>query len=156
MATSRFIADITVRALVGNLIAAVVVKNRIERTTEDAAEFRRNLMEYSDLGVAPYFLLLSQDYGYAWRQNGSAVELRSPDAVFSMSPVIAHYSGAHTASARMWNFQLELIVYRWLLDLTDGILTAGDETGEALSLIGFVDAIQDAIVELEPAVDSVR
>lgn len=156
MTSRRSPADIAVRAPSGNLIAAVEVKNRMELTPDIAPEFRRNIVVHSDLGIAPYFLLVSQDYGYAWRQHAGSNPSDAPDATFSMSSVVARYAGEQPPSTRLRGFQLEIVVYQWLLDVTVGIIAADDQAALALGDIGLIEALQGATVSLESMLESIR
>lgn len=156
MALGRLIADVTVRAPDGRVLAVVEVKNRVGLTRDIATPFRRNIIAHSNLGAAPYFLLVSQDEGYLWRQRPDLETSAPPDAAFDMASVVTRYLGAQTPGSRLQGIQLQAVVYRWLIDLADDRVSTEAQAIASLSATGFIDAIRGATVELEAAIDSLR
>jgi hypothetical protein len=156
VAVQRLNADILLRAPDGCVLAVVEVKNRIGLTSEIAAEFRRNILEYSGLGVAPYFLLVSQDAGHLWRQSAGLGDAAPPDASFDMTRVVTRFAGEQAPDSRLMGFQLQSVMYQWLLDLAEGFDSADPQVVASLAATGFIDVVRGASVEAKPFADSLR
>lgn len=61
--------DIAIHKPNGPLVAIIEIKNREEMNKKIAAVLRRNLIAHQVLPDVPYFLLLSQDKGYLWKNR---------------------------------------------------------------------------------------
>lgn len=88
MTISRPRPDILIKSLEDEPIAAIEVKNRQNLSKDVATELRQNLLEFGLQSQAPYFLLLSQDVGYLWKNSDQQSPLAPPDYEFSMDNVI--------------------------------------------------------------------
>jgi hypothetical protein len=65
-----YFADVVVRGTDGALVALVDVRNPIGLTAEVATGTRRNLIANGLVNLqAPFFLMVSQDQGYVWKQQ---------------------------------------------------------------------------------------
>ena len=56
--------DMVITNSKGELIATIEIKNMTDLSRQEAAEIRKDLLEYGLPDQAPYFLLLSQDTGF--------------------------------------------------------------------------------------------
>lgn len=137
----------------GSTLAVVEVKNRENLSASLATSIRRNLVAHGLLPVR-YFLLLSQDRGYLWktpraRQGGPA----RPTAEFPMQEVFSDYLDlADRRDERLRGVQLELLVEKWLDDLTHGIRGRFPQTESALAKAGLLDDLRGASVVAEALV----
>ena len=60
-------SDILIQNPEGQFVAVVEVKNMRDLSRDTATVLRRNSMVYNLLPQTPYFLLLSQDSGFLWK-----------------------------------------------------------------------------------------
>jgi hypothetical protein len=140
--TSR--GDLAVRAPNGEMIAVVEVKNREDLSPEVAAALRRNLVVHGFLTDAPYFLLVSQDVGFLWDRRAQHGFDALPTARFPMEPVINRYLPERTVGDRLRGSELELVVFQWLLDLTETPKDVLGEPERSLDGSGLLDAMRGA------------
>lgn len=143
-------ADIIIRDEQYRPIAAIEVKNRMNLTQEVATAYRRNLLVHGLTEVAPYFLLLSQDWGYLWSESGGHGLEAAPVLEFSMEDVVARYVPQRRGERLDGGF-LEFIVFQWLLDLSLDVYEPTGESERSLQDTGFLDAIRGARIATEAA-----
>lgn len=66
--THSFKADLVIKNLEGPPIAIVEVQTRSNLSRDVATEIRHNMLERGLPSHLPYFMLLSQDRGYLWKE----------------------------------------------------------------------------------------
>jgi hypothetical protein len=76
--------DLLVQDPDGQFVAVVEIKNLQNFTKETATILRQNPMKYSILPQIPYFLLMSQDKGFLWKEAWQEGPDTPPDYEFSM------------------------------------------------------------------------
>lgn len=131
----------------GSPIAIVEIKNRQNLSPDVAIQYRRNLLVHGALPRSLFFLLLSQDRGYIWKDANPAELDVAPTRAFPMSDVVERYSLTHSDS-RLTGTAFALLVLPWLNDLSSGSHDDGQEPERSLAQTGFLDAIQGGNVEL--------
>lgn len=145
--------DILIRSRDNVPIAIVEVKNRREWPETLVTSMRRNMIAHGILPPIPYFLLISQEQGFIWRQKSEPEEDdsvdRPPDAKFSMLHIVDRYAPANLTGSWLRGAELQYVVQRWLDDLATGARHEGDNTEQILAEVGFINAIADASVLLE-------
>ncbi|HEY7023222.1 MAG TPA: hypothetical protein VH349_19035 [Ktedonobacterales bacterium] len=147
---SNILTDILIKDHNDEPIVAVEVKNRQNLTPEIATTLRRNLIFHGFVPRTPYFLLLSQDVGYLWKDAALADPLAPPDYQFPLDNVLSRYLKSESPR-RLYGSELELVVAQWLIGLT---LEQGDPTEEpeiTLRSAGLDQAIRGGSVLLETA-----
>lgn len=87
-----FTPDLVIRDKNGKPIAVVEVKSRDKLPADVATEMRRNMLSRGLPAQIPYFLLLSQDNGYLWRETSHLDPDTPPEYHFPMKNVIRQYS----------------------------------------------------------------
>jgi hypothetical protein len=149
VALMRVQSDFAIYGADGSLVALVDARNREDLAAGIAAQNRRNLIVHGMLnGSVPYFLMVSQDYGYLWDQRAAHVGPESPPTTaFSMKPIIVRYLPSLATGVRLTGTQFELAVAQWLSDLTAGLVGVEGEPEATLSRSDFLDLIQDGRVE---------
>lgn len=143
--------DILISNQDGTPIAAVEIKNRQHLTPEVATVLRRNLAVHGYAPSVPYYLLLSQDVGYLWKNTQPHGIDAPPDYQFPMGNVISRYLKSE-AHPRLSGAELELVVVQWLITLTLEPAEPHEEPENSLVTAGFLNAIQGASVVAEAAV----
>jgi hypothetical protein len=147
-AMRSFRPDLVIEDVDGHPIAVVEVKSRTNLSSDVAAEMRRNIMERGLPAHIPYFLLLSQDVGYLWKETKQNGADEAPTYMFPMDKVIARYS-KRVLDRRLYETELSLLVLQWLTHLSTGVPETSEEPERTLALSGFSDSIKDAMVLIE-------
>ncbi len=110
--------DLAVFSANGQLQLVAEVKNRVDATPDWAARMRLNLVEYSDMPEAPFFLLALPDHFYLWHDVMPRNTLAYPQYDLNPAPMLAPYLGDTSRSAAtMSESGLLLAVSAWLSDL---------------------------------------
>jgi hypothetical protein len=130
-------------------VAIVEIKNRRELPSAVAAEIHQMLLDQGYRIQPPYFLLLSQDRGFLWKDAPNGVPV-SPPQEFDMRNVVARYFPHLNPTERLRGAELELIVSQWLRDLAEGRQNTHEEPEHTLARAGFLAALQDATITVEP------
>ena len=137
-------ADIVVRAINGEPVAVVEVKNRQHLSIDVAMALRRNLVVHGLLTRSRYFLLVSQDVGFLWDQGAEVAIDAPPTLQFAMDRVVDRYLPRLDAQERLQGSTLELVVLQWLSDLSEGLPEPIGEPERSLAGVGLLDAIKGA------------
>ena len=148
MTTSRRTADILIQSPEGNPIAVVEVKNIPNLTRNEAIQLRRNLADYGVPFQMPFFLLLSQDIGFLWKDSKYENLDSQPTYEFPMDRVVARYSSREPGE-RMYEAEFVFLVLRWLNNLATKQQNIGEEPEKSLAILGFIEAVRGADVLLE-------
>jgi hypothetical protein len=148
MATRHRRADILVRDAQGQPMAIVEIRNRQNLSRDIATELRRNLAAYGVPVKVPYFLLLSQDVGFLWKEPNSENLDASPNYEFPMDKVVARYL-KENSDQRLYGSILEVLVYHWLNDLATRPQNENEEPEKTLAEAGFNESIKGATVVAE-------
>lgn len=148
MANPRF--DMTIRAEDGHLIAATEVKAYTGLTPNIAAELHKTWAEHKALPVNAYFLLVSQDNGYLWKEGNAQHLEQAPLATFSMNDIVERYLQGVTAQ-RLRGSELALLVQQWLFDLSAGQETGISKQELTPELNNFLRSIRGATIVMEDA-----
>jgi hypothetical protein len=142
-------ADIVVRNSDGNTVAVVEVKNSQNLSRDVAIDLRRTLIEHGLVPAVPYFLILSQDLGFLWKELGPAVSDAPPTHEFSMGPVMRRYQSQIDTTGRLSGSALELLVLHWLNEIAMNGKQPPEDPERLLAASGFVDSLRDATILVE-------
>jgi hypothetical protein len=140
--------DILISDREGAPIAAVEVKNRQDMTPEVARVLRRNLIVHGYVPPTPYFLLVSQDVGYLWKNVKPEDIDVPPDYEFPLTNVISRYLRSQPPR-RLSGNELELVILEWLIELTVDHRDPHKDPERTLATAGFEDAIKGGRVVAE-------
>ena len=141
-------ADILIKDAKGNTIAVVEVKNIQNLSRDEVTQFRRNLADFGIPVEAPFYLLLSQDTGFLWKDSSYENLDLPPMYEFPMDNVVARYSHGK-AGERLYGAVFEMLALLWLNNLALQPSDVDKEPEKTLALSGFINAIQGADVLLE-------
>jgi len=128
-------------------IAVVQATSLSDIPLDEAVEIRGSMLERGLPAHIPYFLLLSQDIGFLWKDNPSLRVDSPPDYEFPMYNVIARYSKKPPEQG-LYVEELEYLFTRWLMNLSSKPQDMMEEPEKTLTHAGFIDAIKDAMVLL--------
>lgn len=134
----------------GSLAAIVELKNRQNLSPDVAIEYRRNLLVHGALPRSPFFLLLSQDMGYLWKDASPTALDVAPTRAFPMTDVVKRYRVTQL-DGRLAGIAFALLVLPWLNDLSSGRRNYSQEPEKSLAQTGFLDAIKGGNIELGAA-----
>jgi hypothetical protein len=103
------------------------------------------LIEYGVPARVPYFLLLSQDVGFLWKE-AKEVDLDAPPTYeFPMDTVVTRYL-KEASERRLYESILELVIFQWLNDLATNSGNEDEEPEKTLARAGFNESIRDATI----------
>ncbi len=126
-------------------IAMVEVKGMRNMSCDVAVEIRDSMLERGLPAHIPYFLLLSPDTGFLWKDDPSLNAETPPDYEFPMKSVITRYS---EGKPEKWLYRsvLEYLILEWLVDLRAKPQEMVEEPDKMLARAGFTDALQHAMI----------
>ena len=138
----------------GRLIAIVEVKNKQGTSPEWAAKFRRNLLVHGGYSQADFFLLVTPDRLYIWKNAGATPTLVQPMYELDAQPLFAPYferAGINPSDSSGQAF--ELVVAAWLGDLvrSEEHREARTDGQDVLAESGFLTAVRDGRIKYEEA-----
>jgi len=148
-------ADIIVYGGDGRIQLVVEVKGMAGKDAAWAREMRRNLLGFSALPLAPYFLLALPDVFYLWKQGEPIEEDAAPSYEIDARESLAPYTKAFINSLdSLSSSSLELLVASWLQDLVNRSPLRGGAAHETGWFVesGLRDAIRGGTVSVEEAV----
>jgi hypothetical protein len=115
--------DVAVYSRSDELQLVVEVKSKPATTVDWAANMRRNLTAHLAIPPAPFFLLVSLDRFYLWKNVASPLEVVPPDYDIDSAPFLAAYiGGARHVVDTISDYGLTLAVSAWLSDLVNSDL----------------------------------
>ncbi len=126
-------------------IAAVEVTSLPDIQLDEAIEIRSSMLERGLPAHIPYFLLLSQDIGFLWKDDPSLSVDSPPNYEFPMDTVMVRYS-EKLPEQRLYTGELEYLFLLWLMDLRAQPQEMVEEPEKKLTHAGFTDAIHHAMI----------
>ena len=149
MALSRsFTPDLVIKNLDSDPIGIVEVVGGTYMSRDYAIEIRQNMLRSGLPTHVPYFLILSQDLGYLWKDSEQNGPDTPPTYEFPMGEIVKQYSTGDT-NRRLPRIELEYVMLKWLTILSIKPQEATEEAEEILAASGFINAIEDAMVLIE-------
>jgi hypothetical protein len=148
MEQQDFPSDILLSTPAGR-IARVEIKNVSDLSPGRAQSLRKSILSFAPTAPTRFFLLLSQDVGYLWREN-KPVDAPA-DVEFSMRQVLERHFDPQLFQDRLRESELKTLIFFWLADLAKGAPADTDPPLAELEKAGFVDAIRGSTAVMEPA-----
>lgn len=141
-----YIADLVVRDPNGQFIALIEVKNWQNPNFEMAVAQLNAIIATETIPYAQFFLILSQEKRFLWKNpNGKKIK-QSPDVEFSMTNVINRYVAEQNKGTWLKDYQLESLLLRWLIELSWLKQVPNEEPENLPALADFVIPIRDTSV----------
>lgn len=147
-------ADLALYNRDGQLIAVVEVKNKLGTSALWAAQLRRNILAHGGFQNVPYFLLMTPDRIYLWKDAGTDPVPTSPTYERAAQGIFSPYFNKSAIEpSEVSSAAFELIVTAWLGNLVRTADKPEDLTSEVAWLVesGLLGAIQDGRLEYEVA-----
>lgn len=148
-------ADLALYDGSGRLTAIVEVKNRFGTSAVWAARTRRNILAHGGRWRSDFFLLITPDRLYVWKDAGGDPVERLPEYEADLGPVLAPYfENAGLDPRKVSGQAFELLVAAWLSDLTRSSSLPKDRKRQQdwLDESGFGTAVRDGRIEYEALV----
>ena len=150
-----FRADLALYNGNGRLTAVAEVKNRFGTSPNWAAKTRRNILAHGGQWGSDFFLLITPDRLYVWKDAGIDPIERLPTYEADTGRIFAPYFENAGIDPRQVSGQaFELVVAAWLSDLTRSSDTPKELTCNQgwLDESGFRAAVRDGRIEYEALV----
>ncbi len=143
------ISDLALFSRDGRLMAVADIRSRRGTSAEWAAQLRRNILAHGDCPDVDFFVIVTLDHVYLWKEAGTEPEEVEPDYEINAEPLFAPYvQGTRVNLAEVRRPVFELIVTSWLGDLLRAESKAAAlGRGNGLVMSGFVDAIRGGRIE---------
>ena len=148
-------ADLALYNSHGRLTGIVEIKNKMGTSREWAARTRRNMLAHADFGSADFFLLVTPDRLYLWKEAGLAPVPVPPtyeaDTTTEFAP---YFESVGVNPEDVSGHAFELVVGAWLGDLMRSARRTGESTDALCSLIesGLCTAVKDGRLKYEAVV----
>lgn len=147
-------ADLTLYDREGRLIAVAEVKSKQGTSREWAAQLRRNLLTHGGHYQADFFLLVTPDRLYLWKNAGTAPTLVQPTYEIDAQPLfVPYFERAGVNPGNISGPAFELVVAAWLGDLVRSEERQETFTNGQRWLVesGFLPAVRDGRITYEEA-----
>lgn len=148
-------ADLALYSSHGRLIAIVEIKSKVGTSLKWAAMTRRNILAHGDIGGVDYFLLVTPDRLYMWKDAGTRPVPVPPtyraDTTTEFAP---YFAGVGVPPDDISGHAFELLVGAWLGDVMRSTRRAHERTDTLRKLdeSGLRIAVQDGRIEYEAVV----
>ena len=135
------------------LAAAVQATRLLGTTAQWAAEYRRNLLMGGEIPPLDYFLIVTPDSIYLWKDSDVEPVVRLPDAVIPAAPHFARYlKGTRACLDTVDRLTFKMIVEFWLSALGSPVSEAAEiALANGFDGIGFVEAVRGGMMESDEA-----
>ncbi len=147
-------ADFTLYDRSGRLTAVVEIKNKLGTSSEWAAQMRRNLLAHGGPCNADFFLLITPDRLYLWKETDPDPVCIPPTYEADPQPVFAPYfERASVVPHQVSGYAFELLVAAWLGDVIRSTEPTEERPDDQswLATSGFRTAVKDGRIEYEAA-----
>lgn len=145
-------ADIAIFDRSGQIAAVAEIKRQLGTSRDWAVQLRRNLLAHGIRRVGDYFLLITPDRLYLWKDAGMNPEKVPPTHEADMQPEFARYfEGAGIDPDDISGAAFELLIGAWFGQLTLLKDEAKDlaESRSWLAESGLLSAVKDGRIEYE-------
>ena len=148
-------ADLALYSSHGRLIAIVQIKSKIATSLKWAAMTRRNILSHGDIGGVDFFLLVTPDRLYMWKDAGTEISPVPPthkaDTTAEFAP---YFEGSGVSPESISGHAFELVVGAWLGDVMRSARRASENTDTLRTIVesGLDTAVRDGRIEYEAAV----
>ncbi|MCY4548471.1 MAG: hypothetical protein OXC28_08890 [Defluviicoccus sp.] len=147
-------ADLALYDPAGRLVALAEIKNKRGTSRGWAAKTRRNILAHGGISDVDFFLLITPDRLYLWKDAGTdPVEVPPSYQAEADSLFSPYLEGAGVDPRSVGGHAFELIVSAWLSDVMRSAVSTnghGDDRSW-LARSGFHAAVKDGRIEYDAA-----
>lgn len=135
------------------LVAAVQANGQFNTSAQWAAEFRRNLLMGGRIPPLEYFLIVTPDSIYLWKDSDVEPVVRLPDAVIPAAPHFGRYLDRTRVRLDAVETSIfKMIVEFWLSDLGYPVSKAAEiALANGFEGIGLIEAVRGGKMESKEA-----
>lgn len=135
-------------------VAAVQASSQPGTSAQWAAEFRRNLLMGGEIPPLAYFLIVTPEFIYLWKDSDAEPVVRLPDAVIPAASHLARFvKGTPVCLDKVDPTIFKMIVDFWLSDLGWPASEAADiALANGFEGIGFIEAVRGGKMDRDEAV----
>ena len=148
-------ADLALYNSHGRLTAIVETKSKTNTSSKWAAMTRRNILAHWNIDGVGFFLLVTPDRLYMWKDSGTrhgpVPPTHKADTTAEFAP---YFMGAGVSPKRITGHAFELVVGAWLGDVMRSARRADQSTDAQRILVesGLDTAVRDGRIEYEAVV----
>lgn len=148
-------ADLALYNSHGQLTAIVEIKSKMCTSIDWAKFTRRNILAHWDIDGVDFFLLVTPDRLYMWKDSGTrrgpVPPTHDADTTAEFAP---YFKGAGVSPKRITGHAFELVVGAWLGDVMRSARRADESTDAQRILVesGLETAVRDGRIEYEAVV----
>lgn len=134
----------------GRLTAVAEIKNKLGTSSEWAAQTRRNILAHGGSCSAGFFLLVTPDRLYLWK-DAEPVQVPPTFEADTREEFAPYFESAKVDPQHLSGNAFEMLVATWLSDITRLAETTEEPPDDQgwLAKSGFRTAIRDARIEYE-------
>jgi len=147
-------ADLALYDRDGQLTAVAEIKNKVGTSRDWAAKLRRNILAHGDFRSIDFFLLVTPDRLYLWKDAGGDPIPVEPTYEVDAHPLLQPYfARAGVDPSEVSGRAFELVVAAWLADLVRSEGSAEKRATDQSWLVesGLLGAVRNGRVEYEVA-----
>lgn len=142
-----FPPDLLIRDEKDHPLAVIEVVNFPEFSREKAIEFRQRMIEYGLPAQLPYFLTVTQDVGYLWKDTEKDKLDVPPNYEFPMDGLVQRYEGK-SLERRLHRDDLKWLILQWFVHLTENSEPDTEEPEVTLVRSGLRNLIKGLFVDI--------
>ena len=147
-------ANLALYAHNGQLTVVVEIKNKLGTSRKWATQTRRNILAYGGSFNVDYFLIVTPDRLYMWKNAGTELARIPPTYEADMESEFAlYFETAGLDSSHVSGYVFELLVATWLSDVARSEKATKEFANDRswLNKSGFQAAVKDGRIEFEVA-----
>ncbi len=148
-------ADLALYSSHSRLIAIVEIKSKIGTSLTWAAMTRRNILAHGDIDGVDFFLLVTPDRLYMWKDAGTKpVPVPPTHKADTTAEFAPYFESSGVSPESVSGHAFELVVGAWLGDVMRSARRANENTDTLRRLVesGLLTAVKDGHLEYEPVV----
>jgi hypothetical protein len=138
----NYLADLVIRDTKDDPLAVIDVVNFPGFSREEAIELRQRMLDHGLPAHLPYFLLLTQDVGFLWKDTEKDQLNVPPNYEFPMNGLVQRYE-KEISQRRLYRWELEFLILQWFAHLRASSEPDTEEPELTLVQSGLRELIKD-------------
>ncbi len=136
------LADLVIRDTKDDPLAVIDVVNFPGFSRQEAIELRQRMIDHGLPAQLPYFLLLTQDVGFLWKDTEKDQLDVPPNYEFPMNGLVQRYE-KESSRRRLYRWELEFLILQWFAHLRASSEPDTEEPELTLVRSGLRELIKD-------------
>ena len=142
------LADLVIRDTKDDPLAVIDLVNFPGFSREEAIELRQRMIDRGLPAQLPYFLLLTQDVGFLWKDTEKDQLDAPPNYEFPMNGLIQRYE-KESSRRRLYGWELEFLILKWFIHLTASSEPDTEEPELTFVRSGLRELIKGTFVQID-------